>query len=117
MLFSSNVQKSGSHAGVKDYFSTPNYMSDPRFKQFLETRNASINEGTGYMFATTDKHFYFPGDLLKGSVYFELFHSSVSVRLMIEICGITILPNQYHDNVFEIENDSINRNLDDNENP
>ena len=49
---------------------------------------ANINEGSGYMFIITDKKSYEPGDTIMGSVFFELYHPSVTMELMMSLKGI-----------------------------
>lgn len=50
----------------------------------------------GYMFIIIDKEVYFPGDEVKGSVFFELFNISFQNRLIIEFKGVEIVPRKLH---------------------
>ena len=66
---------------------------------FLKNCKANINVGTGYLFIVTNKKSYHPGDTIKGSVFFELFHECASRELEIEFKGLsTITPSKYSTN-------------------
>ena len=59
----------------------------------------------GYMFIIVDKEVYYPGDEIKGSVFFELFNISFQNRLWIEFKGVEIVPPKLHHQVLEEENE------------
>ena len=43
------------------------------FKNFIDIMQPMVNKDVGYMFILLDRDHYAPGDIVKGSVFFELF--------------------------------------------
>ena len=46
---------------------------DNDFKDFIDVMQPMVNKDVGYMFILLDKDHYAPGEVVKGSVFFELF--------------------------------------------
>ena len=53
-----------------------------------------VNTDVGYMFITLEKDHYLPGDIVRGSIFFELFRISYQTKLMIQFEGIEIIPKR-----------------------
>ncbi len=46
---------------------------DNDFKNFIDVMQPMVNKDNGYMFILLDKNHYAPGEVVHGSVFFELF--------------------------------------------
>jgi len=52
----------------------PPYISHPNFKSFEESNKLVVNEKFGLVFIHTYKPFYFPGEIIRGSIVIDLFN-------------------------------------------
>lgn len=52
----------------------PEYISSEEFKQFEKKHQLMINEKYGYMYIHFYKPFYFPGEIIRGSILMDLFN-------------------------------------------
>ena len=52
----------------------PAYVNDPQFKKFLQEQKVTPNEKYGYVFIHYYKPFYFPGEIVRGSITFDLYN-------------------------------------------
>ncbi len=72
---------------LKSLGQSPAYVEDPNFQDFIEKVQPMINTNTGYMFIALDKEYYEPGQMVRGSIFFELFHFAMQTKLMIKFEG------------------------------
>ncbi len=52
---------------------SPNYVHDYEFQNFIDSVQPMVHTNKGFMFIALDKDFYEPGEMVKGSVFFDLF--------------------------------------------
>ena len=50
-----------------------------------------IQANEGYMFIVLDKDYYLPGEMVNGSVFFELYNISLQTNLMIKFEGYELV--------------------------
>lgn len=73
-----------------------------------------INPNTGYMFILLEKELYQPGAMVKGSIFFELFHHSLQNKLMVKFEGLEYVPKKYQRQIYEQEGSSDQNDASDN---
>lgn len=84
----------------------PNYVNNIDFKNFIDEVQPTVNANFGYMFILLEKNEYVPGQIIKGSVFFELFHISFQTKLMLKFDGIEIIPKRMVKKVKDNKDDS-----------
>ena len=52
-----------------------------------------VNTNIGYMFILLEKDEYMPGEIIRGSVFFEFFQLSFQTNLKLKFEGIEIIPS------------------------
>jgi hypothetical protein len=50
---------------------------ETEFQNFIDSNNAMIQANEGYMFIVLDKDYYHPGEMVHGSIFFELYNISL----------------------------------------
>jgi hypothetical protein len=83
-------------------YETPGYLQEPEFKEFLKSNQVQLNEGTGYMFVRLEKDnpsvdtnsVYYGGEIVRGSLFFELFHQSLQNEIFFRLRGVLIKPKK-----------------------
>ena len=74
-----------------------------------------VNTNTGYMFILLEKDEYMPGEIIKGSVFFEFFHLSFQTHLKLKFEGVEIVPAKLVKQIQEDQNNLSNADNMDNE--
>lgn len=52
----------------------PEYTTTQEFQNFCKEENITINAKYGYLFAHLYKPFYFPGEIVRGSIILDFFN-------------------------------------------
>ena len=52
----------------------PEYTETEEFNKFVKDQDISIHDKYGYVFIHTYKPFYFPGEIVRGSIVLDLFN-------------------------------------------
>ena len=63
------------------------------------------NPNIGFMFVSLDKDHYYPGSIVKGSVFFQLYTNELhQKRLMIKFEGCELVPKKLEKQFYYAEN-------------
>lgn len=78
----------------------PEYTSSNEFKDFLKEKKITVNAKYGYMFAHLYKPFYFPGEIVRGSIILDFFNDLPTTykKVMLRLKGDEYV-NKHHDKV------------------
>ena len=76
-------------------FGLPCYINDQELKDFIDKTYPMVNTDVGYMFITLEKDYYLPGEIVRGSVFFELFRICYQTKLLLAFEGIEQIPKRY----------------------
>lgn len=63
-----------------------------------------IQANEGYMFIVLDKDYYLPGEMVNGSVFFELYNISLQTNLMIKFEGYELVSERLERKIRQNEN-------------
>lgn len=63
-----------------------------------------IQANEGYMFIVLDKDYYLPGEMVNGSVFFELYNISLQTNLMIKFEGYELVSERLERKIRQSEN-------------
>ena len=76
---------------------SPAYCDSREFKIFVENQNINLNEKYGYIYIHTYKPFYFPGEIVRGSIILDIFNQLPSKfkKVMIRITGREYVGKHY----------------------
>ena len=55
-------------------FDAPAYTNTDEFKKFVEDQKINLDDKYGYILIHTYKPFYFPGEIIRGSIILDLFN-------------------------------------------
>ena len=53
----------------------PDYVNSEEFKRFTEQNSIHVNNKYGYIYIHTYKPFYFPGEIMRGSIILDFFNN------------------------------------------
>ena len=53
----------------------PAYVNTDEFKKFVEQNKINVNNKFGYFYIHTYKPFYFPGEIIRGSLILDFFNN------------------------------------------
>lgn len=74
----------------------PNYLENDDFLDFLDDNLAKVYKDEGFIFILLDKEYYLPGEILKGSIFFQLFNIGMQTELMLKLEGCEIVSKKVH---------------------
>ena len=78
----------------------PEYTLSKEFQDFLKEQRITVNAKYGYMFAHLYKPFYFPGEIVRGSIILDFFNDLPTTykKVMLRLKGEEYV-NKHHDKV------------------
>lgn len=68
-----NQTESNEEEDDQNFEEPPAYTQEEEFKQFVQTENIKIDK-YGYIYVHVYKPFYFPGEIIRGSIILDLFN-------------------------------------------
>ena len=76
------------------------------FKNFIDIMQPMVNKDVGYMFILLDRDHYAPGDIVKGSVFFEMFRIGYQTKLIVQFEGSELLPKRLQSQIYQSMNNN-----------
>lgn len=71
-LFDDNDSNDASEE--ETFLDPPDYIDSHEFKEFVKRENIRVDDKQGYMYIHLYKPFYFPGEIVRGSIIIDLFN-------------------------------------------
>ena len=99
-LFGSESENHEENERLNAITPPPDYVASPEFVEFTRTNGIDLNPKYGYIFAHTYKPFYFPGEIVRGSIILDFFNDLPKnyKKVMLRIKGQEYV-NKHHEKV------------------
>jgi hypothetical protein len=78
----------------------PEYVTDQEFESFVLEQEITVNPKYGYVCVHTYRPFYFPGEVVRGSIFLDFFNDLPNnyKKVMIRLTGQEYV-NKHHERV------------------